>query len=611
MIISPTVGCVESNLKQGMYNQTFDDRRNHIRVQVSLDTPLAYGYCFKLTDIEEIENSSYNNSSFNYRQYMKTKTIIYQANAAEFVYEKDGLLSRLKNFRHNLVEQNKLKLGTVSPYVNAIILGVNQIDEYNKVLYGQVGIAPLFAISGMHIGIISGCLMYLFARARIVDKTANKMIVVILLGYSILAGSSVPINRGLMMIVLKLMFKLNSKVAIIISGAITLLINPFNLLNQGFYLSYIITYALIVMPPQLYQNQKYSIIKFGYLLYLISLPLSYSFNYTFNLLAPITLLLVTPLITFGLMPLSLLVIILPWEGFMILIEIIISIINKYVFMVNKLTVTGGHISLVMWAIYVAILYMIFIRNQVKYALLPLIGWFVIVSFDIEKYPQITFIDVGQGDSALVEYKGKNILFDVGNRPTDVRQELKYQGVSQIDAIFISHSHLDHYGSIDELSKFFPIAAIYEVQDNQIITGSTGLDKVFQTKELTVIPYYGSDDNNRELIIRININGTSVLFPGDIEVESEHYLVQNFCSQINSDIIKVPHHGSKTSSSQPFLDCVSPKYGIISSGKNNRYGHPNQEVVERYQEKSQVYDTQFDGEVTITVKPNGVSIKKVH
>lgn len=611
MTILPTVGCVESNIKQGMYNQSFEDRSNHVQVQVSLDIPLTYGSCYQLSEVREITNSNFNNSSFNYRQYMKTKMIIYEGTATKLTGQNTGLVLQIKNWRNYLITKNNQLLGTVSPYVNAILLGVNDIPDYYKVLYGQVGIAPLFAISGMHISLVYGGLMYLLARVRVVDKTADKLIFIFLLVYSILAGSSVAINRALMMIGLKHLLKLNSKHAIIISAIISLLINPFNLLNQGYYLSYIITYGIITMPQALYKNQKYAVLKFGYLLYLIALPLSYNFNYTFNLLAPISLLIVTPLITCGLMPLSLIGMIYPNYFVVKLIELIVAVINKYVDFANLVTITGGHINLAMWIIYCLFLYAIFYKLQVKRVIVPLVIWFGLVSLDIELNPQITFIDVGQGDSALVEVDGKNILFDVGNSPVSVRQELKYQGVGKIDAIFISHSHLDHYGSLSALTNYFPIAAIYEVEGNQIINGSTGLDSYFHSDELTIIPYYGTDENNRELIVRLNIHGTSILFPGDIEAESEKYLVNNFCSQINSDIIKVPHHGSKTSSSPDFLSCVSPDYAVISSGRNNRYGHPNHEVVSRYQQISQLYDTQDDGEIVIKIKSQGISIKKVH
>lgn len=604
------MACVNSNIKQGEFAQSFEDRRNHVRVEVSLDTKLQYGNCYNLENVESIINKNYNHSSFDYRQYMKSKMIVYNAESSGFKYQKQNIMTRIKNYRQRMIESNKSKLGEASAYVNAILLGENDIDSYYKVLYGQTGISPLFAISGMHIGLIYGGLMYVLSRLRVIDNTANKFIIAILSIYSVLAGSSVAVNRALMMIVLKTIFGLKSKTTIVLSAAISLMYNPFNALNQGYYLSYLITYAIITMPTKLYQNQKFSVVKLSYLIYLISLPLSYNFNYTFNIFSPLSLLIITPFISFGLMPLALIYTIFPSEIYFGLIVVLVNGINKYVEFVNRFTITSGHISVIMWIIYFAILYVILRKVKIKSGILLLALWFILISLDIELYPQITFVDVGQGDGALLEYSGKNILFDVGNSPVNMRQELRYQGVSKIDALFISHAHLDHYGSLEELEKYFPINAVYEVAGNQIINGSVGLSNAYQDDNFTIIPYYGTNPNDRELVVRVDFGDISVLFPGDIEAESEKYLVDNYCSEINSDIIKVPHHGSRTSSSQAFLNCVSPSVAVISSGINNRYGHPNKEIVERYQQLGALYDTQFDGEVTITVKGRRLDIKKV-
>lgn len=611
MTTTSNIGCVESNLRQGEYSQTFEDRTNHIRVQVDLSTPVRYGNCYQLEEIEQISNNSYNLSSFNYQQFMKSKTILYQGTGATLVNQNNGPLIWLKNYRKYLLERNILNLGNVSPYVNAVIFGENKIDSYYQQLYGQTGIAPIFAISGMHIGIIYFGLMYQLSKMRVLEKNANRLVITMLIVYSVLAGGTVAINRALMMIIFKTLCKFNSKQAIISSAVISLLINPFNILSQGYYLSYIITYAIIVMPEQLYKNQKYGVIKFGYLLYLIAFPISYSFNYTYNLLAPISLLIITPIICFGLMPLALIATILPNPLIINLIDVVIYILNFYVRLADEFTITSGYITLGMWLIFYCLLYCIFCKHLVKRVIIPLILWFVAIGLDIDIDPQVTFIDVGQGDSALIEYNGKNILIDAGNNITNLRQELKYQGVSTIDAVFISHPHLDHYGAMEELAKYFSIKAVYELDNNQIIKGSTGLATNVQMTNIQVFPYYGVDENNRELVIRMEFDGVSILFPGDVEGESETYLVNNYCSKLNSDILKVPHHGSKTSSSQSFLDCVSAEYAVISSGRNNRYGHPDPEVVARLKHRAQVYNTQFDGEVIFEVKSGKLRVKKVH
>lgn len=609
--IDPSIetACAISDIDYGLYSNSFDDPQKLVHVEVGLSQELRYGDCYQISKVVPIIDKINNNSSFKYRTYMKSKRIVYSAQGTDLIGSQNGLLIKLKNLRLDLLQSNVDKLGANGPYVNAILLGDNQINSYYRTLYGQVGIAALFAISGMHIAIIYGVLLYYLSKLRVIDTTANKIAIAVLIIYSILAGSSVAINRALMMIGLKLAFKMRARSSVLTSCIISILCNPFNLLNRGYILSYVITYAIILIAASNHQHKPFAILRFGYLLYLIGLPFSYSFNYTFNLLSPIAMILITPVITFGLMPLSFILTVFPNQVASLVTTGLVGVINQLAIFFDLFTITSGHISLISWGFYGFCLYLLFSHHQSGFAIGLLAVWFGLIALDINFYPQVTFIDVGQGDGALVEYQGYNIMVDVGQKSKEVWKELRYQGVSQLDAVFISHAHVDHYGALEEIANYVKIDRVYELKDNQIISNSIGLEQYYSDDVLEVIPYNGSDENNRELIVRLNFGSTSFLFPGDIEAEAENYLVANFCQQIDSDIIKVPHHGSKSSSSQQFLDCVSPDYAIISSGQGNRYGHPNQQVVDRYQHSSIVYDTQFDGEITVTVKPNRLLIRK--
>ncbi len=599
----PNVACANTKIKYGEFTNSFEDATNHVRVVVSPNIPLEYGMCFKLDEVEPIENKYYNPGSFDYQQYMRSRRIIYNAKG-EYIATKGGFLIKLKRLRQSILTRNCETALEFCPYVNALLFGENQIDNYAKTIYGQIGIAPIFAISGMHITLIYELIIYWLSKLKVVINRANVMALVILLFYSVLAGSSVAINRALIMIGGKLLFKLKSHHSLLMALVISLLINPYNLLNSGYLLSYCLTCAIIVFPKQTFTNNKLSIISFSALCYLISLPLSYHFNYTFNLLAPIAMLGFTALITTVVMPLALIVTIYPLPPVVFLLRMLIKGLNNLAEVFNLFTVVGGSISLIMWLLYIVIVYQLY-KQRYKFYLV-LVGWFVVVGINYTLVPTVTFVDVGQGDSAVIEFGTHSYLIDSGDQVNEIVKSARYLGVNKFDGAFISHAHEDHYGALSELSRYVEIEQTYEYANSKIIDESIGISQLYQDRNFTIIPIDDQSTNNRGLIIKYKTKYHSVLFTGDIEVDSELKLAKQYCQTLDSDIIKVPHHGSQSSSSDELLKCVSPQIAVISSGRNNRYHHPDPDIVEKYQQYGLVYNTQIDGQVSFKL---GNNIKK--
>lgn len=537
---------------------------------------------------------------------MKSKMIVAEAEGEKLVATRDNVITKIKNLRMQLIDRNCNNADVICPYINALVFGEKAIEDSNLNTYGQIGIAALFVISGMHISVIYEFLMYYLAKLRVVENHGIMISLGLIAVYSLLAGGSVAVNRAVIMIIFSRGFKLQHNQSLLITFLIAFFYNPFNILNKGFVISYVITAAIIFLPKRLYQDKKFVAIRFSYLCYLIIFPLTYSFSYTVNLLAPIAMLIFTPLVMTLLLALSICITIYPSGILVGLTAALIELINRLAGLFDLFTFVSGHVSFIMWIAYIGTV-SLYIYYENRKCLYTLVIWFVMISLNLQLYPSVTFIDVGQGDSAFVKSKHGNYLVDVGNAPKEVWKQVHYEGVNTIDGVFISHAHLDHYGSISEISNYLNIENVYELAGNQIIANSIGVSNDFANEYIEVIPYYGSNDNDRELVVKFKLGKFSILFPGDVEAESEQYLVDNYCSDLNSNILKVPHHGSKTSSSVDFVDCVDPDIAIISSGKNNRYGHPNYEVVKRYQDRSMLYDTQDVGEIKFKFKPN--SIKK--
>ncbi len=247
--------------------------------------------------------------------------------------------------------------------------------------------------------------------------------------------------------------------------------------------------------------------------------------------------------------------------------------------------------------------------------------------------KVTFLDTGQGDAAVIEMSDDNsLVIDTGKTGKEIASFLRYRGMNDIDAVILSHAATDHSGGLPYLFRTFRIRNIW---DNGRIAYSDSFmrtikesgtnmrhlsrgDKVeFKDTSLMILhPYKGfytlygdasTSINNDSMVLRINGRKSSYLFTGDIEEEAEEDII-NLGGFIYTDILKVAHHGSKTSSIGSFINIVNPKFAVISAGKWNSYGHPHTGVLERL-DRVKVYRTDNDGAISFTETEDGIKVKR--
>lgn len=233
--------------------------------------------------------------------------------------------------------------------------------------------------------------------------------------------------------------------------------------------------------------------------------------------------------------------------------------------------------------------------------------------------KVYYFDVGQADSILIQNNGQNMLIDAGNNEDGeiLTNNLKTLGVENIDYLIGTHPHEDHIGAMDDIIYKFKIGKIFMPN---VTTNTKTFEDVIDAvaeKELQIetpkendefqvgnakcqILYVGEDKENLNLssiIIKMEYDNLNYLFTGDTETEIENKV--NF-GKIN--ILKVAHHGSDTSSSKKFVKETAPEIAIISVGKGNSYGHPNNEILKRYEEiGSKIYRTDEVGNIFIEQK----------
>ncbi len=240
---------------------------------------------------------------------------------------------------------------------------------------------------------------------------------------------------------------------------------------------------------------------------------------------------------------------------------------------------------------------------------------------------IDFIDVGQADSILIRNQDKVMLIDAGTNEEGktVVNYLETLGITKIDYLIGTHPHEDHIGGLDDVINNFDIGQIYmpkietttktfeDVLDaienkNLTVTAPNKGDKIElgQAKgEFMTEPILDEDNLNvSSLVLRLEFGNTSYLFMGDAEKENEETI-----RWPKTDVLKVGHHGSSTSSSESFLEQVQPKYAIIMAGKDNSYGLPTQETIDKLNNiGSEIYRTDEDGTIQMTSDGNTIEIK---
>lgn len=254
-----------------------------------------------------------------------------------------------------------------------------------------------------------------------------------------------------------------------------------------------------------------------------------------------------------------------------------------------------------------------------------------IKSDISGKITVDFIDVGQGDAILVtSSNGAAMLIDAGDNSDENRivEYLTNKGIKKLDYVIGTHPHADHIGGLDAVIRNFDVGDIYMPKKSH--TTKTFKDVLVAVKERgysiqtakagvrfelepgvdvqMVAPIADTYENLNDYsaVVRLSCGNISFLFTGDAEKISEYEMLESQYS-LSSTVLKVGHHGSVTSTSDEFLEQVNPKYAVISSGKENEYGHPHKEIIEKLKQANiEYYNTQTSG--TIRAITDGETIE---
>lgn len=244
--------------------------------------------------------------------------------------------------------------------------------------------------------------------------------------------------------------------------------------------------------------------------------------------------------------------------------------------------------------------------------------------------EVHFIDVGQADSALIECDGETMMIDGGNVADSnvVAAYLKKEDVTELNYVVCSHAHEDHVGGLSGALSVTKADNIYapktetntkayknfkkKAEEQNVEIKHPNIGDEIQLGSSTVeflgpVDENGKDLNSTSIVLKITYGNTSFLFTGDAESDEEEEIL-NSGADLKSTVLKVGHHGSRTSTSYPFLREVMPQYAVISVEKGNSYGHPNEETLSKLSDAGvAVYRTDESGDIVMTSDGNNISI----
>ena len=609
--------------------------------------------------------------AFQMDAYLMSKGAIgpFEIEQYDIVDKETSLRSILAKQRFNLARHIEgIFPKALAQEAKALLIGIQDgLEPELERAYQKLGITHLFAISGLHVALLSFLFYELLLRLRVRTEVATILLLIVLPLYAFLAGGAPSIWRAVAVVeIIGLMKLFNRNIpiddALSICCILFLTFSPHSLFQVGFQLSYIATYSLIYSSRILSSSTNLFVQNFFMTLVcqLLTYPLLLLHFYELSLSSFFANIVFVPLFSFIIVPINLLLVVMSYlstsltELFISFYEPVRLLLTDFLLLLKDLPyqmwVPGKPTIFWVLILYTSVFVGLYFIDCKKWciAAVVLIAPALLFTgrFFLNNELQITFINVGQGDSILIEsprrkhvvlidsggllrfqtedWKTRNTVYEVGRQV--VVPYLKGKGIASIDTMILSHADADHVEGAEEIVKEIRIKEIHvspnswgdkaldelrvEVE-KQSIPIAEKMAGVSWSAGQTVFSYLSPHDlqyegNNDSLVLYVQRGGFRALFTGDLEEEGELVLIRHYGPYIrNVTLLKAGHHGSKTSSADEFVEHTMPLLTIFTAGKDNRYKHPAQEVVERFEKRGLRYlTTGTDGTIEMSINKKG-------
>ena len=528
---------------------------------------------------------SHYESGFDFTKYLSSHGVYkeFVTSKIKLLFNSHYNLKPLKSYIFKYLSDDSIDL------ISSILFGQSLSKADNFSSLNELSLTSIFSLSGIHLSSLFALLnKYAYKRFKhgIIINNIISFLFLFLSGFKF-ALRRIFLSQILLLISNYSKRKIDGVSQTSVVAMIMLVIEPYSIISPSFYYSFPFIFFLKLFNNS-FSNRK-SKMKFYLLLLSFFFPFRLYERYSFSLLSPILQLIFLPL-THLLFHLSILLLLVPHVGYLInYISAAIIYLTKVSNNFNLVLISGKPLLVFTIVYYLLILFFLVLRtyNYKRLSKKIAIITFLVASCnfipDYTYHNEITFIDVDQGDSTLIRYKNKNLLIDTGGKINiDLAKEclIPYfhkRKIRKLDAVIITHLDYDHYGALNSLNKYFDVSSIYYAED--FLNKENNMMNICGLNIRNLNHYHISNNtNDTSGVYRFDIKDKKILIMGDAPKEVEYKLIEEK-ADIDVDILKVGHHGSKTSTSIEFLKKTSPKYTIISCGLNNRYKFPNTQVLD--------------------------------
>nr|WP_289628180.1 DNA internalization-related competence protein ComEC/Rec2 [Listeria ilorinensis] len=619
---------------------------------------LQCGDVLQITGVLTKPENNRNPNQFNYRMYLKRQGIFWELDAEQLTMTNQHVTKlrfAFQNLRQSLLNQIEQGFSKqTAGYMQALLLGDKarlSAEVYQE--YQQLGIVHLLAISGLHINLFSGIVFFILIRLGTTREKAAFILCIFLPLYALLAGANPPVLRAAIMGMLVFAGIIGSKrwsglVCLCVAGLLFFFWRPNVLYEVGFQLSFTVSFAIILSSRiwlERYQHFFTKSLAISFISIFAAAPIMMFHFYEFSIMGLFFNLLYVPLFSFLLLPLCL-INLLVWP-FLPLHAFCAQILDQLFVWTEKWTdffsrfplqtIVTGRPDFWQLLLFIGLTWLIFYMFENRRSVKPFIVLYVllILAARMPLHGQVLFIDVGQGDSILIRLPfGKgDYLIDTGGQvvfekeawakqkdPFAIGKDilvptLKAAGISELDKVFLTHSDADHIGAYQDLIKEINIDTIYKTRGAEskklmaealAASPTVKIVDVIQGMEFQMAGQYfqvlapkeevGEGGNDDSIVLYAELDQKRWLFTGDLEAAGEKGLLEQGMIQ-DVDIMKVGHHGSKTSTTNTWLQATNPEIAVISCGFENRFGHPHQETLQALEKNhTMIYRTDEQGAI---------------
>jgi len=546
-------------------------------------------------------------SEFSFTKYLADKGVTRQLEISnvEIVFSN---FIKLKAYKTHFLS---LFSGNARDLIDALLFNVKNYDGEFILLANNLNISYLFSITGIYISLVFSAVEYLLFL-KLNEKHSKLFAMIFLSWYLIFALSKVGIRRVLYLKIFSYInrFYLKNKFdrieQISIVGILMLSLNRYLAFQQAFYIGFFISIFYYFSSNTLSRGRKKRVIsKKALILFLFTLPISLASSNTFHPLGVLIQWIITPFtLTYSIFGL------IAFYSYPIA-PVFNSFSTGIIYCMKGLSYIDYSIPFKYFSSYWTLFYYLLLISGIYfiesysfkkcYLSFSLIGGLCLIQmipFEYLYADSITFLNVGQGDSAVIRHKSKTIMIDTGGltykdiATCSIIPYLNKKGIWKIDYVFISHSDNDHTGALKSLKENFAVKNVIDTSEPFTIT----IDDL-EIQNINIWANEFTDVNDKSQVLKFKVANKNILMMGDASTNIENKMIEYY-SSLNVDILKIGHHGSKSSSSYEFLKYINPKEAVISVGYNNYYGHPNKEVLENLENLNIKYKrTDLNGSIS--------------